>query len=341
MKKILYLLVTIFTLSIFRTSVYASSFTLTLDGTSTFNDEVSLDIVISSLTDFEDGFYGLDATLSYDTNKLDLVEITANDDYTVTYDISKSSRFVVLPTEGLANGATVATLTFRKKEALTTGGSTTVSLTNIIGSDGEVDVPIAGTVSKTLTRGNTAISCPTTGIDFGTLTKGFSATDSDAVKQTVRITNTGNTTVTISVANPHLDGPFGTYWFNTTQPIAPEIAPNEAEYIDVILRANESSAFATIPGSYNGNYVFTATNVNDPTDTATISINAIVTIADDILKGDMNKNGKIDLADVILLLRRYLGDDATEEELRIGDMDENGSLGLNDIIELLRTYLYS
>ena len=58
-------------------------------------------------------------------------------------------------------------------------------------------------------------------------------------------------------------------------------------------------------------------------------------------KGDMNKNGKIDLADVILLLRRYLNDDATEEEIQIGDMDESGSIGLNDIIALLREYLKS
>lgn len=59
------------------------------------------------------------------------------------------------------------------------------------------------------------------------------------------------------------------------------------------------------------------------------------------LKGDMNKNDKIDLADIIILLRTYLNDNATEEDLKIGDMDENGSIGLNDIITLLRTYLSS
>ena len=53
----------------------------------------------------------------------------------------------------------------------------------------------------------------------------------------------------------------------------------------------------------------------------------------------MNKNGKIDLSDVITLLRKYLNDDATEEEVEIGDMDENENIGLKDIIILLRTYL--
>lgn len=57
------------------------------------------------------------------------------------------------------------------------------------------------------------------------------------------------------------------------------------------------------------------------------------------LKGDMNKNDKIDLADIIMLLRKYLNGDATEEEVHIGDMDENGSIGLGDIIALLRLYL--
>ena len=57
------------------------------------------------------------------------------------------------------------------------------------------------------------------------------------------------------------------------------------------------------------------------------------------MRGDMNKNGKIDLSDVITLLRKYLNDDATEEEVEIGDMDENENIGLKDIIILLRTYL--
>ena len=60
-----------------------------------------------------------------------------------------------------------------------------------------------------------------------------------------------------------------------------------------------------------------------------------------VMKGDMNGNGKIDLADVILLLRRYLNDDATPEEILTGDIDNSGSIGLSDIIGLLRMYLES
>ena len=56
-------------------------------------------------------------------------------------------------------------------------------------------------------------------------------------------------------------------------------------------------------------------------------------------KGDMNKNGKIDLADIILLLKKYLSGDVSDDDLLVGDMDDNGSIGLRDIIMLLKEYL--
>lgn len=62
---------------------------------------------------------------------------------------------------------------------------------------------------------------------------------------------------------------------------------------------------------------------------------------DEYKKGDMNKNGNIDLADIIILLKRYLNGNTTNEELVIGDMDENGSIGLRDVILLLKVYLYT
>ena len=58
------------------------------------------------------------------------------------------------------------------------------------------------------------------------------------------------------------------------------------------------------------------------------------------LKGDMNRNGKIDLQDIIILLKKYLKTlETTTEDLKIGDMNEDGSIGIKDIILLLRTYL--
>ena len=58
------------------------------------------------------------------------------------------------------------------------------------------------------------------------------------------------------------------------------------------------------------------------------------------INGDMNKNGKIDLKDVILLIKKYLGsEDTNEEDISIGDMNENGKLDLKDVIILIKTYL--
>ena len=68
----------------------------------------------------------------------------------------------------------------------------------------------------------------------------------------------------------------------------------------------------------------------------------VITGNESYIKGDMNRNGKIDLQDIIILLKKYLGTlTTTDEDKTIGDMDNNGSIGLKDIILLLRTYLGS
>ena len=214
MKKTLYLLVTIFMFSLLKTNVYASSFDITLDSDNTFNNEISIDIIVNNLTDFSNGFYGLDATLSYDKTKIELKEITTSASYELTYDKTVTDRFVVLTGNGVSNGTTIATLVF-KNIALTPGENITITLNNLIGSDGDNDIISNKTASK-------------------------------------------------------------------------NVAFTENAYT----------------------------------------------------KGDLNKNNKIDLQDIIYLLKRYLGvETATTEDIEIGDMDDNGSLGLKDVILLLKTYL--
>ena len=193
-----------------------------------------------------------------------------------------------------------------------------------------------GVVGKPLEQ-KTSITADITNVDFGTIKKEFTQEQADAILKTVRITNTGNTTITIDNTNPSNSGPFGCYWFDNTEKIAP------GKYIDVQLRLADSSAFATIPGNYTGTYTFTATNAYDNNDKVTLDITAKVNvITDEYVKGDMNQNGKVDLQDIIILLKKYLGTlTTTDEDKTIGDMDNNGSIGLKDIILLLRTYLGS
>ena len=72
---------------------------------------------------------------------------------------------------------------------------------------------------------------------------------------------------------------------------------------------------------------------------ASTSFNVLLAGTVEYKLGDMNMNNRIDLADIIILLRKYLNDDATSTELRIGDMNQNNRLDLADIILLLRQYL--
>ena len=147
MKKI-YLLVAIFMFLIFKCDVYASGISLTLDGKSVFCDEISIDVNLSELSGFPYGVYGLDATLSYDKTKIELEEITSS--YDLTYDKTKSDRFVVLTGNGVNTGTKFVTLKFKNK-GLTVDESTTISLTNVIFSDGNDDISINDDFSKTIT----------------------------------------------------------------------------------------------------------------------------------------------------------------------------------------------
>ena len=57
-------------------------------------------------------------------------------------------------------------------------------------------------------------------------------------------------------------------------------------------------------------------------------------------KGDMNNNGKIDLKDIIILIKNYLdAEELSEDKITIGDMNNNGKIDLKDIILLIKTYL--
>ena len=97
---------------------------------------------------------------------------------------------------------------------------------------------------------------------------------------------------------------------------------------------------ANLTESDSGNYYLTALLMSDEyLSVYYLSKPLNLTVSKNYLKGDMNKNNKIDLADVILLLRGYLNDDIDEADIPIGDMDESGTIGLTDIIELLKLYL--
>ena len=56
-------------------------------------------------------------------------------------------------------------------------------------------------------------------------------------------------------------------------------------------------------------------------------------------KGDVDDNDKLDLNDVVALLKKYLNNNINDRDISVGDMDGNNIIGLNDIILLIREYL--
>ena len=115
----------------------------------------------------------------------------------------------------------------------------------------------------------TSISVSPTSIDFGNVETGFSSSDHI---QVVTITNNGTNPIYLNNVNPTDDGPFGSYGYDTSAVI------NPGQDLEVQLVVNDSSHLAGTAGTYEGNYVFTATNSNDSTDIFTLTVPATVTI---------------------------------------------------------------
>lgn len=61
-------------------------------------------------------------------------------------------------------------------------------------------------------------------------------------------------------------------------------------------------------------------------------------VVDNYLKGDMNKDGKINSEDAAIVIDKYKNVEATMEDIAIGDMDENGQLNSQDAAIILDMY---
>ena len=149
MKKILYVLLTIFSLTILSNKVYASSFTLSLTGSNNVGSEITMDIMLDSMTDFPTGFYGLEATLDYDKTKIRLKEITKPDGFDLTYDLNITDKFAIYTDSGVSSGNRLVTIKF-SNIALEQNEQTTITIKDIVGSTGTEDVSTSN-LTKTVT----------------------------------------------------------------------------------------------------------------------------------------------------------------------------------------------
>ena len=148
MKKLFSVLICLLALFVMTSKVNASSFSLSLDGDEEFSDEITLELKVKSLTGFGSWLYGIESYLDYESNKLTLVSINRVNNFDVTYDISKSNKFVAYRETGALVNEKIVTFTFSARD-MNNNETTTITISDIVGSDGENDVTAAN-VSKTI-----------------------------------------------------------------------------------------------------------------------------------------------------------------------------------------------
>ena len=142
-------------------------------------------------------------------------------------------------------------------------------------------------------------------------------------------------TLTVDDVNWAYDGTAIYYWVKEKDGVFYDL-DDESKYSTTGLTLTVNNLTAADSGNYyltallTSDYYYSIYYLSKP-------LNLTVNVS--ITKGDMNGNSKIDLADIIVLLKKYLNGDATEEEIVHGDMDNDGNIGLKDIIILLKSYL--
>ena len=123
---------------------------------------------------------------------------------------------------------------------------------------------------------------------------------------------------------------------NTTKKLEPTITPVDSMYTLNWSSSDESVVTVDENGNIRGLKKGSATITVTTNNNLSASINIIV---NDYIKGDMNGNGKIDLKDIIMLIKKYLINSVIPEDISIGDMNNNNVLDLKDIILLIKLYL--
>ena len=98
-----------------------------------------------------------------------------------------------------------------------------------------------------------------------------------------------------------------------------------ATVVNGVVTAHEAGTAIVSGELENGMKIFVTVNVvNEP-----VSYN----------KGDLNRNGSIDINDVIIALKKIFGySPADEKDLEIGDITENDEIDINDVIRILKYF---
>ena len=149
MKKILLITLTLI-LSFTATKVFAQSYDIVLNGSSTFEKEITLTIQIKNQKDLDKscgGICGILAFLEYDKAKIELMKIESLNEFEIMH-FKENDTIVIERNTGAKNNTNIGKLTFRNK-TLKNNESTKVVLKDLVGTDGENDVTTKN-VSKSI-----------------------------------------------------------------------------------------------------------------------------------------------------------------------------------------------
>ena len=147
MKKILFSITLLLSSLFIITNVKASSFSTSIVGNDTFENEITLYIQVNNLVEFNgacNGLCGLVGDLSYDSSKIELTSISALEDF----DLTQGNTLVLYKSTGVASGTKVLAMKFKNK-TLAKDETTTITLSNVVASDGDKDIN-SSNASKTI-----------------------------------------------------------------------------------------------------------------------------------------------------------------------------------------------
>lgn len=147
MKKKLLIITALLSTLLFASNVNASSFSASIVGNDTFENEITLHIQVNNLVDFDGackGLCGLVGNLDYDTSKIELTSITSLEDF----DLTQGKTIVLYKSTGVPSGTKILSMKFKNK-SLKKDETTTIKISNIVASDGDKDINTSA-VSKTI-----------------------------------------------------------------------------------------------------------------------------------------------------------------------------------------------
>ena len=60
---------------------------------------------------------------------------------------------------------------------------------------------------------------------------------------------------------------------------------------------------------------------------------------DEILYGDINNDGQVNIVDVVILVGFIFGEELTEEQLELADFNQDGIVNILDVVQMVNQIL--